>query len=166
MAKTCVNTRSPEADVWPEILKEKNRKRARIRARARPEPITDANGNRIDGRIRVRPIRETRWASKLRQNIKKSCKNRSISWDGTITSEWLRAQFDLQQGRCFYTGIPFEMRIADRKRGMRRPSMDRVDPRGPYSTSNVVLCLTAINYLKNDYDLDEFMALLEDIRNA
>jgi hypothetical protein len=27
-------------------------------------------------------------------------------------------------------------------------------------------CLTAVNYMKNDYPLDEFMALLEDIRNA
>ena len=53
--------------------------------------------------------------------------------------------------------------VTDRKRGMRRPSVDRVDSSRPYTTSNVVLCLTAINYMKNDYGLDEFMALLLDI---
>jgi hypothetical protein len=84
--------------------------------------------------------------------------------DRKISQVWIREQFARQQGRCFYTGIPFV--IEDVHRGMRRPSLDRVDSTKGYTPKNTVLCLTAVNYMKNDYPLDEFMALLEDIRNA
>ena len=41
------------------------------------------------------------------------------------------------------------------KRGMRQASIDRVDSSKPYEPSNVVWCLTVINYLKNDYSAED-----------
>ena len=81
-----------------------------------------------------------------------------------LTTQWIRDQFARQDGRCFYTGIPFV--IEPTKRGMRRPSLDRRDSSKGYVPGNAVLCLTAINYLKNDYPETEVLALLDEIRKT
>jgi hypothetical protein len=78
-----------------------------------------------------------------------------------IGAAWIKAQFARQQGRCFYTGVPFE--IVETARGMRRPSIDRIDPTKGYTRENTVLCLVAINYLKNDYAAGDVVELLLDI---
>lgn len=46
---------------------------------------------------------------------------------------------------------------------MRNPSIDRIDSSKGYEPGNVVWCLCAINYAKNDYNVAEFLALLDDI---
>lgn len=51
----------------------------------------------------------------------------------------------LKKTRCHYTGILFDHSNPDF-----RPSFDRVDKNKPYSKENVVVCMTAINHLKND----------------
>lgn len=79
-----------------------------------------------------------------------------------MTSAWLRAQFERQKGRCFYTGIRFT--LTEKFRGLRNPSIDRIDPTKGYEPGNVVWCLVAINYAKNEYVAEDFIALLEDIR--
>ena len=109
--------------------------------------------------------RRTRvWWQGMRASMRTAAKARGLDVSPEMTSEWLREQFKRQQGRCFYTGIPF--RMVDVHRYPWRPSIDRLDSSKGYEPSNVVLCLTAINYLKNDYALDEFLELLEDIRTA
>jgi hypothetical protein len=117
-----------------------------------------------DGRLRTEDIRVTRWASIALKNLKKSAIVRGIRWDKSVDAAWIRAQYARQQGRCFYTGISFE--VTAEKRGMRRPSIDRRDSGAGYTTANVVLCLVAVNYMKNDWPEGEFMALLEDVRTA
>ena len=67
-----------------------------------------------------------------------------------------------QRGRCFYTGIRFE--VTSELRGMRRPSIDRRDSSKGYTRENVVLCLIAVNYAKNAWPEGEFLRLLDDIR--
>jgi hypothetical protein len=98
----------------------------------------------------------------LRTRIKKR-KSGPLEKSPEINSQWLKDQFTRQNGRCYYTGIPFEIERV--RRGMRRPSLDRLDSNKGYTPDNCVLCLTAINYMKNDYDLDAFYALLGDIRS-
>ena len=90
---------------------------------------------------------------------RRRAKNSAI--ETRLTARWIREQFDRQQGRCFYTGIPFV--IEAKKRGMRRPSLDRRDSNKGYTADNTVLCLTAINYLKNDYREEDVVDLLLDI---
>ena len=73
-----------------------------------------------------------------------------------------RERFMAQRGRCFYTGIRFE--VTSELRGMRRPSIDRRDSSKGYTRENVVLCLIAVNYAKNAWPEGEFLRLLDDIR--
>ena len=120
----------------------------------------------IDKRFRSKPLRETQWATRLRKNIKKRARAAGFEWSPLMTAAWLHEQWEHQGGRCFYTGIPMRLEIAERKRGMYRPSMDRRDPSRGYTPENVVLCLTAVNYLKNDYAEGAVMALLEEIRTS
>lgn len=116
-----------------------------------------------EGRAHLRSLRRVnQWATWLRLQLKKSAKARGLAWHPEITTAWIHAQFEKQDGKCFYTGIPFA--IVEAKRGIRRPSLDRLDSSKGYEPSNLVLCLCAVNYMKNDYTLEEFSALLEDIR--
>jgi hypothetical protein len=110
----------------------------------------------VDGR----GTRERDWISVFREQTKKSARNRGITF--SVTTADLAAQFERQRGRCFYTGIRFA--ISRTFRGMRQASLDRVDPSRPYDVGNVVWCLVAINYAKNDYASADFLELLEDIR--
>lgn len=102
------------------------------------------------------------WAGAKRRQTIKSCRGRDVYFDRRITAKWLLRQFDRQGGRCFYTGIPFV--LGGPFRSMRGPSLDRLDPKKGYIPSNVVLCLTCINYMKNDYSVRDVLTLLEDIR--
>jgi hypothetical protein len=51
----------------------------------------------------------------------------------------------ISKTKCHYTGIPFDHSNPDF-----RPSFDRVDKNKPYTKENVVVCMTAVNHLKND----------------
>lgn len=122
---------------------------------------------------RLQRMRVKNWALGLRMQLKQRAKrfrNGHPSTSGPIdvapeiTTQWIRDQFDRQGGRCFYTGIAFEIR--PEKRWMRRPSIDRRDSSKGYTPDNTVLVLCAINYLKNDYAEVDVLALLEEIRNT
>ena len=103
------------------------------------------------------------WVSRARSQMKTAARNRGIPFDLSLSTAWLHEQFERQRGRCFYTGIRFASGKR-RFREMRGPSLDRVDSSKGYERGNVVWCLTAINYLKNDYPASDVMALLDDIR--
>src|SRR5258708_25133090 len=70
------------------------------------------------------------WASTLSNQLRRKVRNgahndrkgRNIHLSDEVDSKWIREQFERQQGRCFYSGIPFEIVAA--KRHMRRPSLD------------------------------------------
>lgn len=109
-----------------------------------------------------RSLRESDWIASYRKQAIKSARNRGIRFDHSLTTEHLRALFEQQRGRCFYTGIRFTMERAFR--GMRQASIDRLEPSRGYELGNVVWCLNAINYAKNDYPADAFLALIDDIR--
>ena len=104
-------------------------------------------------------MRVHQWWAHLASQLRRSSELRGLPV--LISSGWIRQQFERQQGRCFYTGVPFE--IVETKRGIRRPSLDRIYSNIGYTPENTVLCLTAVNYMKNDYQVDEFVLLLLDI---
>jgi hypothetical protein len=126
-----------------------------------------------EGRAEVLAERRVgNWALGLRMSLKgkvrrghmASQKGRPLEFSPDLTTQWIRDQFERQGGRCFYTGIPFVIEAT--RRGMRRPSIDRRDSAKGYTTENVVLCLVAFNYLKNDYAEADVMALLAEIRST
>ena len=51
----------------------------------------------------------------------------------------------LKKNKCHYTGLMFDHSNPDF-----RPSFDRIDRSQGYTKENVVVCMTAINHLKND----------------
>ena len=104
-------------------------------------------------------VRTSRWWTGLSRQHRKTSRN--SGHESEIGAAWIREQYDRQNGRCFYTGVPFV--IDATIRGMRRPSLDRVDSSKGYTRENTVLCLTAINYLKNDYPAEDVVRLLLDI---
>ena len=140
----------------------------------RPIPATEVEVAKIwvDRRVEAGTREPSDWASDLRHQVKQRA--RRIGKNKTkrllsripvgISTQWIRDQFARQQGRCFYTGIP--MVLGGRRKHPRKPSLDRIDSTRAYTPDNCVLCLCAVNFMKNDYTLDEFMALLEDIRTA
>lgn len=163
----------------------KNREKVLARARAqreavgvmpRRQPAIPDEVARVAGEWRSRADMRTRhpefeekidnWALVLRSHLKKRARaiknGRSYPVPVAISTQWIREQFERQKGRCFYTGIPFQ--ISKTKRWPWKPSLDRVDPTKAYTPDNVVLCLCAVNYMKNDYSLEVFTALLDEIR--
>lgn len=130
-----------------------------------PDSLPGGQGRVInpnDPRLRTQDIRITRWASKAKKHLRTSAKARGIQFDRDVTSAWVKGLFSQQRGRCFYTGIRFE--ITAEKRGMRRPSLDRRDSSKGYTRDNLVLCLVAVNYAKNDWSEEAFIGLLDLIR--
>jgi hypothetical protein len=132
------------------------RNRDRSRRRNGWKKHVDMTGSWVDGRTQ----RAADWICSARAQASKAAKNRGIEW--AIDSQFLRVQWEKQQGRCFYTGIPMSLDVKT-FRGMRKPSIDRVDSGVGYVAGNVVFCLTAINYLKNDYGAEEVIELLHEL---
>lgn len=114
----------------------------------------------VDGRT----LRESDWIAQHRKRITKAAKARGITFSPEVTTAYLRSLFESQRGRCFYTGIRFA--LTRTFRGMRQATVDRVDPSRGYEVGNIVWCLCAINYAKNDYAADDFRALLDDVRRT
>jgi len=76
----------------------------------------------------------------------------------TITKEWIAER--IAAGRCAVTGIPFELhRDPYRRINSWSPSLDRLDPTGPYSPINTRLVCTGYNRARNDLGDAAFMTL-------
>ena len=148
-------------DLHPEYMRTQFREKWSKYPEGRPKTNAHIKPREEDERYRTEDVRITRWASKARINLKKSAGVRGIEWSEVITSRWIHEQFRKQQGRCFYTGVPFEITAA--KRGLRRPSLDRIDSGVGSVPGNVVLCLVAVNYAKNDATAEELCAVLQAI---
>lgn len=69
-----------------------------------------------------------------------------------LTAEDVRAALSDQDGRCFYTGLPFG-EIGDRS----APSVDRIDPARGYTKDNIVICHRVVNTMKLDQPIGDFL---------
>lgn len=80
----------------------------------------------------------------------------------TITASWVAEK--IRRGRCEATGMEFDLsRIDGRTRNPRAPSIDRIDPNGPYSPENVQVVLFAYNTAKGEMADAEARALLKQM---
>lgn len=94
-------------------------------------------------------------------------KKKGKNIDFTITKEFLRELWDLQKGKCYYTGI--EMRISARDKHPQHPqhpSLDRKDSNEGYTKENVVFCCQSINFAKSCYSENEFKDFLKLIKET
>ena len=79
--------------------------------------------------------------------------------DFDITPEYLKTLYELQESKCYYSGIPF----TDSKDGLYSISIDRIDSSKGYVKGNVVLAASIINSMKNDLSLKEFLTVVRTL---
>jgi hypothetical protein len=74
-----------------------------------------------------------------------------------VDLDYLKQLYDDQDGKCFYSGIAMETS------GSNCVSPDRIDSSIGYTKGNVVLCLNAVNYMKNHFDMESFLNICSQI---
>lgn len=92
-----------------------------------------------------------RWFHQKAVKLASGAKKRGI--EVSVTGPELEAQYKLQNGLCWYTGIPLQLaRTSDfltkRQADLSTLSVDRVDSSRGYVAGNIVLCCNAVNKLK------------------
>lgn len=95
-------------------------------------------------------------------SLKVKGKPRRYVREHTITITDIRAQFEKQNGLCFWWGIPMECTNSD-PLNYRKVSLDRLDSDKGYTPDNVVLCTEAANKCKSRMTAAEFLQLQTDI---
>jgi len=98
----------------------------------------------------------------LLSSIKSGAKLRNILFD--IDYDFVINQWDIQKGKCFYSNI--DMNLTARKKEPFQVSIDRIDSNKNYTKDNTVLCCQSINYMKNDYSLEDFSRFLKSLQEA
>ena len=88
----------------------------------------------------------------LLSSIKSGAKNRNLDFE--IDYEFVKKLWKIQKGLCYYTKVP--MKLTARQKNPYQVSIDRIDSGLSYTKENTVLCCQAINYMKNDYSLEDF----------
>lgn len=84
--------------------------------------------------------------------LKRYAKNNGIPFDIDII--YINNLFIKQNGLCFYTDLPMDIKIGDKENRLSL-SFDKIVPELGYVKGNVVLCQNRINGMKNDATLSE-----------
>lgn len=72
----------------------------------------------------------------------------------TITKDEFQKQYNLQGGKCFYTGEVMETKVGSGK-SRKSLSVDKIIPQLGYTNGNVVFCTNQVNTAKGDFTLEE-----------
>ena len=85
----------------------------------------------------------------------------------TLTADWIVQR--LEAGYCEVTEIAFDMTVG-RGKGHREnafvPSVERKDPRGPYSPANCVMTVWIYNRAKGAFSSEDLMTLVRALFHA
>jgi hypothetical protein len=136
----------------PEIAKEMNRTVRSIYAKVIPnktpkvKPPVQCKASHEECVIR----------SKLAHSLRRS---RDRKWQCDITYEWVIERLTLQNGRCYYTGLP----INYVRNSGDIISLDRLDSSKPYTCDNVVICTWDANRMKQNLGMERFAQLCKYI---
>ena len=98
----------------------------------------------------------------LLSSIKSGAKKRNLDFE--INYEFIQKLWKAQKGLCNYTKVP--MKLTARKKDPYQVSIDRIDSSLGYTEKNTVLCCQAINYMKNDYSLEDFNLFKNSLQEA
>lgn len=93
------------------------------------------------------------------ENIRKMAPYRKIKFNITLSD--LEYCYDVQKGKCFYSGrnLIFEKHDID------KISVDRIDSSEGYTPDNIVFCTKSINSMKNNLSTKQFYSIINDIYN-
>lgn len=105
--------------------------------------------------------RRDRWATYLLKSAGESSKRRSHP-EPDIDLEWVYTQLDLQQGKCYWTGITLE--LTNGSKDLRQVSLDRIDSSIGYTPGNVVLACLGVNLMRSTASLADTHSFLSAIR--
>ena len=98
------------------------------------------------------------WIRHILNTKRGKCKRDGIRF--TLNHYFLLKMWELQNGRCYYTGIPLRFNL----NALDAASLERINPTKGYVVGNVVLASQAINHMKGNAtigDLGVFMAQLD-----
>lgn len=98
----------------------------------------------------------------LLSSIKSGAKHRNLDFE--IDYKFIQNLWETQKGLCFYTKIP--MKLTARQKNPYQVSIDRIDSNSGYTIENTVLCCQSINYMKNDYSLEDFNLFINSLQEA
>jgi dUTP pyrophosphatase len=103
------------------------------------------------------------WWRRKHQAIAHSAEQRHKPF--TLTVNDLRAQYESQNGLCFYTGIPLQLASTKNWKDQNQAdldtlSVDRVDSTKGYEVGNIVLCCNAINRMKGNASVEDLQDIL------
>lgn len=89
---------------------------------------------------------------------------KAFSVDYALTLDWLLPK--LENGVCEQTGLPFQFLIKTGK-GHRTnsfaPSLDRIDPTGPYTPENVQVVVWIYNRAKGAFPVEDFYTMCRKV---
>ncbi len=96
------------------------------------------------------------WAENLRRRA--NSVNRASGFSAAITATDMIQLWDRCDGACSLTGLRFTGTIVGTGQTKRAfaPSLDRIDPEGPYSLDNCRLVLAAVNFALNRFGIETF----------
>lgn len=93
----------------------------------------------------------------LYKKCEKGYNKRSKIEEINVTPEFLEDLYKEQNGLCYYTGLPFTETD--------RPSVDRIDSSKGYIQGNVVICKSSINFMKQEFTIEQFKQNIIDLYN-
>ncbi len=104
----------------------------------------------------ISAARKVRRESDLEVKIKHLLRNaeqraKEKGFDFNLTFDFVLKMFEKQEGLCFYTGTPLELK------GENRLSIDRKNPSKGYTEDNINLVCLRVNYMKRDIQHDAFI---------
>jgi hypothetical protein len=132
------------------------RKKYYAARKAEYKAYRQANASRRHGRHRANHMRPIYRAYYMRNGARCRARNKHEAFALTLD----RVQRALLAGVCEQTGVPFDLRKhATHKKQPFAPSLDKINPRLPYSDSNTQVVTWQYNAAKgegSDQDLEQF----------
>lgn len=92
----------------------------------------------------------------IQADKRRMCELKKVPFD--LTYEHLRNMWEVQEGSCYYTRVPFTYR---KPNSLTSPTLERIDPERGYLIDNVVWASRAMNLLKNDSEIGEVFEFLK-----
>jgi hypothetical protein len=101
-------------------------------------------------RAKNNPIKTKLLSAKNRAKLKKL--------DFDLDEVFIFSLFEKQNKKCYYSGFPISLEYDNNVF-----SIDRINSNMGYTKNNVCLCLTNINYMKSDLNIEDFLETVEAI---
>lgn len=129
-------------------------------------PLRDRDYQYEAKKARKIPGQLTLIPNTIRARWKGNAEARGLEW--SITDTEIEEKLVSQDWKCYYTGV--KMLVPSYENGktfnMGHPdslSIDRIDSSKGYTKDNIVFCACAINYAKNKWSEQEFVAFLKQV---